>query len=53
MLTQRKMKRRELLKNRKLKSSLSNIKLVNENLHHAVLSLLAEECFMESILTKE
>ena len=47
------MKRRELVKNRKLKSSLSNIKLVNKNLHHAVLSLLAEECFMEWVLTKE
>ena len=47
------MKRRELLENRKLKSSLCNLKLVNENLHHAVLSSLAEECFMEWVLTNE
>ena len=47
------MKRRELLKNRKLKTFLSNLKLVNENLHHAVLSSLAEECFMEWVLTNE
>ena len=47
------MKRRELLKNRKLKTSLSNLKLVNENLYHAVLSSLGEECFREWVLTNE